>query len=94
MLAGRSDNKAVRKLFGDSIKGTADLSFIALGIGAAVGMLLGMVPLPIPGVPAEKNVKGLSFAVANVTGIVAKILADDPTADAVGAVTRAFAKGT
>ena len=49
MLAGRSDNKAVRKLFGDSLKGTADLSFIALGIGAAVGLLLGMVPLPIPG---------------------------------------------
>ena len=51
-------------------------------------------PRPIPGVPAEKNVKGLSFAVANVTGIVAKILAEDPTADAVGAVTRAFAKGS
>jgi subtilisin family serine protease len=50
-------------------------------------------PRPIPGVPAEKNVKGLSFAVANVTGIVAKILADDRTGDAVGAVTRAFAKG-
>lgn len=49
LLAGRSDNKAIRKLFGDSIKGTADLSFIALGIGAALGLLLGMVPIPIPG---------------------------------------------
>jgi putative transport protein len=49
LLAGRSDQKAIRKLFGDSIKGTADLSFIALGIGAAVGLLLGMVPIPIPG---------------------------------------------
>jgi subtilisin family serine protease len=50
-------------------------------------------PRPIPGVPAERNVKGLSFAVANVTGIVAKLIADDPTGDAVGAVTRAFEKG-
>jgi putative transport protein len=49
LLAGRSDNKAVRKLFGDSIKSTADLSFIALGIGAALGLLLGMIPIPIPG---------------------------------------------
>lgn len=28
-------------------------------------------PRPIPGVPPEKNLKGLSFAVANVTGLVA-----------------------
>jgi subtilisin family serine protease len=47
-------------------------------------------PRPIPGVPPEKNVKGLSFAVANVTGIVARIIADAPTSDAVGAVARAF----
>ena len=51
-------------------------------------------PRPIPGVPPEKNVKGLSFAVANVTGIVAKILADDPTGNAVEAVKRAFKKGS
>jgi subtilisin family serine protease len=47
-------------------------------------------PRPIPGVPPEKNVKGLSFAVANVTGIVAKLIADDPTGDPVGAVARGF----
>jgi hypothetical protein len=28
-------------------------------------------PRPIPGVPAERNLKGLSFAVANATGTVA-----------------------
>ena len=28
-------------------------------------------PRPIPGVPPEKNLQGLSFAVANVTGLVA-----------------------
>ena len=28
-------------------------------------------PRPIPGVPPEKNLKGLSFAVANVTGLIA-----------------------
>ena len=49
-------------------------------------------PRPIPGVPPEKNVKGLSFAVANVTGIVAKILADDRAGDPTAAVTRAFQK--
>lgn len=28
-------------------------------------------PRPIPGIPPEKNLKGLSFAVANVTGLLA-----------------------
>lgn len=28
-------------------------------------------PRPIPGVPPERNLKGISFAVANVTGVVA-----------------------
>lgn len=28
-------------------------------------------PRPIPGVPPDKNLKGLSFAVANVTGLIA-----------------------
>jgi subtilisin family serine protease len=29
-------------------------------------------PRPIPGVPPERNLKGISFAVANVTGLMAK----------------------
>ncbi len=33
-------------------------------------------PRPIPGVDPERNLKGLSFAVANMTGLAAQILAD------------------
>jgi subtilisin family serine protease len=50
-------------------------------------------PRPIPGVPPAKNLKGLSFAVANVTGILAKVIADDREGDAVAAVKRAFERG-
>jgi putative transport protein len=50
VLVHRSKIKAVRSYFGDSIKGTADFSYISIGIGAALGLLIGMVPLPIPGV--------------------------------------------
>ncbi|HWC98869.1 MAG TPA: S8 family serine peptidase [Candidatus Sulfopaludibacter sp.] len=35
-------------------------------------------PRPIPGVPPERNLKGVSFAVANMTGFVAMALADVP----------------
>jgi len=33
-------------------------------------------PRPIPGVPAERNLKGISFAVANVTGLLARDLGE------------------
>jgi putative transport protein len=49
VLVHRSKAKLVRSFFGDSIKGTADFSYISIGIGAALGLLVGMVPLPIPG---------------------------------------------
>ena len=37
-------------------------------------------PRDIPGVPRERNLKGLSFAVANVTGFVARALEAKPGA--------------
>jgi subtilisin family serine protease len=39
-------------------------------------------PRDIPGVPREKNLKGLSFAVANATGFVARALEAMPGAEA------------
>ena len=35
-------------------------------------------PRPVPGVPPERNLNGISFAVANVTGVLASVLAAHP----------------
>lgn len=35
-------------------------------------------PRPIPGVPPERNLRGVSFAVANATGVLARLLEDRP----------------
>jgi putative transport protein len=40
----------IRKHFGDSIKATADFSYVSLGLGMVMGVLLGLIPIPIPGV--------------------------------------------
>ncbi len=40
-------------------------------------------PRPIPGVPAERNLKGISFAVANTTGLLARLLEGHPEASSV-----------
>jgi putative transport protein len=50
LFAPRDKIKSIRSYFGDSIKGTADFSYISIGIGAALGLLLGLIPVTIPGI--------------------------------------------
>jgi putative transport protein len=40
----------IRKHFGDTVKATAEFSFVSLGLGMVLGVLLGLIPIPIPGV--------------------------------------------
>jgi putative transport protein len=40
----------VRRHFGDTVKATAEFSYVSLGIGMVLGVLLGLIPIPIPGV--------------------------------------------
>ncbi|KAF0812899.1 Aspartate/alanine antiporter [Andreprevotia sp. IGB-42] len=49
LLANRGDFGALQDYFGDSIKGTAELSYISIGLGMALGFLLGAIQFPLPG---------------------------------------------
>jgi putative transport protein len=40
----------VRKYFGDTVKAAAEFSYVSLGLGMVLGVLLGLIPIPIPGV--------------------------------------------
>jgi putative transport protein len=40
----------MRAHFGDSIKATAEFSYVSLGLGMVMGVLLGLIPIPVPGV--------------------------------------------
>lgn len=51
---------------------------IMFGPDGTVAFRASGFPRPIPGVAPEKNLKGLSFAVANTTGVLAAILAREP----------------
>jgi putative transport protein len=50
LLANRADFPAMRKFFGDSIKGTAEFSYISIGLGMALGFLFGAIQIPLPGI--------------------------------------------
>ncbi len=49
LMVRRESRDAARKHFGDSIKGTTEFSYVALGVGMAMGILLGILPIPVPG---------------------------------------------
>jgi putative transport protein len=40
----------IRRHFGDTVKAAAVFSYVSLGIGMVLGVLLGLIPIPIPGV--------------------------------------------
>jgi len=50
LLANRVNFPALRAYFGDSIRGTAEFSYISIGLGMALGFLLGAIRIPVPGV--------------------------------------------
>lgn len=49
ILANRNDFPAIRKYFGDSIKATAELSYVSIGLGLALGFLIGAISVVMPG---------------------------------------------
>ena len=70
VLCGREHFAAVRSFYGDSIKGAADFSYISIGVGAALGLLIGMIPVPVPGVGEVKLGLAAVLLVALVLGKV------------------------
>jgi putative transport protein len=40
----------IRQFFGDTVKAAAEFSYVSLGVGMVLGVLLGLIPIPIPGV--------------------------------------------
>jgi putative transport protein len=49
LIIKRDRIPAARDFFGDTIKSTADINYVTLGIGMVVGVILGLITLPIPG---------------------------------------------
>ncbi len=50
LLTNRANFPAMRTFFGDSIRGTTEFSYISIGIGMALGFLVGAIQVSVPGV--------------------------------------------
>jgi putative transport protein len=49
VLTRRENIPAISQFFGDSIKGTAETDFGSVAVGMVLGVLVGMLPIPLPG---------------------------------------------
>ena len=67
-VAPREAIPAARKYFGDSLKSTAEFSYVSVGLGMSLGVLLGLVTVPVPGVG------GFSLGLAGGPLIVSLVL--------------------
>jgi putative transport protein len=69
VLTHRNKTKDVRKLFGDSVRGGAEAHFGAVALGMVLGVLLGMVPVPLPnGATLKLGYAGGPLIVALILG--------------------------
>jgi putative transport protein len=69
VLAPRAEFPALRKYFGDSIKSTTEFSYVSVGLGMTLGVLVGLVPIPLPGMGSfTLGLAGGSFVTALVLG--------------------------
>jgi len=73
LVAPPDRQEEVRRHFGDTIKSTAEFSYISLGIGMVLGVLLGLIPIPIPGVgKVTLGITGGPLIVALILGKLRK----------------------
>jgi putative transport protein len=69
VIAPRADLQKLRKFFGDSIKSTTEVSYVTVGLGMSLGVLLGLVQVPVPGVGSfSMGLAGGPLVVALVLG--------------------------
>jgi putative transport protein len=50
VLTPADHKEEIRRHFGDTVKATAEFSYVSLGLGMVLGVLIGLIPIPIPGV--------------------------------------------
>ncbi|MDO4683891.1 MAG: YidE/YbjL family protein [Lautropia sp.] len=50
ILAHIDNIPELRRVFGDSVRGGGEISFVAIGLGVSIGLMVGAIPLSIPGV--------------------------------------------
>jgi putative transport protein len=73
VVANRERMDAMSKYFGDSARGLADINPVAFAIGLALGVLLGMVTIPIGSVPFKLGSAAGTLIIGLIFGRLGRI---------------------
>ncbi|MGE5647724.1 MAG: aspartate:alanine exchanger family transporter [Acidobacteriota bacterium] len=68
VLTYRSNFQAVSAYLGDSVRGTAETDFGSAALGMALGVIAGMIPIPLPGTTVRLGLAGGPLLVALMLG--------------------------
>jgi putative transport protein len=68
VLTRRENFSAISRFFGDSIRGTAETDFGSVALGMVLGVLVGLVPIPLPGGTLRLGFAGGPLLVALILG--------------------------
>jgi len=68
VLTRRENFSAISEFFGDSIRGTAETDFGSVALGMVLGVLVGLIPIPLPGETIRLGFAGGPLLVALVLG--------------------------
>lgn len=73
VLAPHDKLTPVANFFGDSYRAVSEIDVLAFGLGAALGLLVGMIPIPLPGgVTLRLGIAGGTLLVALVLGALGR----------------------
>jgi putative transport protein len=71
VVAKRDEMRKLSLFFGDSYKALSEINLLSFGLGVTLGLLLGLIPIPLPGgVTLELGYAGGPLLVALVLGAV------------------------
>jgi putative transport protein len=68
VLTRRENFSAISRFFGDTIRGTAETDFGSVALGMVLGVLVGLMPIPLPGGTIRLGFAGGPLLVALVLG--------------------------
>jgi putative transport protein len=72
VLAHRDQLESISKFFGDSYKALSEIDILTFSLGLALGLLLGLAPLPIAGVTLKLGLAGGPLVVALLLGALVR----------------------
>lgn len=74
VLVESTQRGQISKFFGDSIKAETEFSFVSLALGLVAGGLVGLIPIPVPGIGSVKlGAAGGPLVVSLVLGYIGRL---------------------